>query len=176
MGHFVENGRRPRTGKWHASAPKTLNITYFDTAKSTYLESFLYNFQNKPSSETERYPDKGFAFSFLFNSSSFYYAPSFTIVPKWFLYEGIIDASNSARFCIISQASLNRDFPSGETIQRKLPPTTPGANQKHLKYFVKKNRRTLISFYEAHKEVTKAGRNRSALMIVLVTAKCTTTA
>ena len=61
-------------------------------------------------------------------------------------------------------------------MQKRLPPTTPRANQKHVKYCVKKNRRTLLSFYEAHKEVTKAGRNRSALMIVLVTDKCATIA
>ena len=83
--HFVENGRDPRTGKWHVFCSE--NITYknmryiifrYDQVNifCVLLESFFSQLLNKPSSETERYPDKGF---FLFNSSwPFCYAMVFT--------------------------------------------------------------------------------------------------
>ena len=94
---------------------------------------------------------------------------------QWFLHETTTNASNSARFLYyIFQSSLKSDFPSGETMQKRLPSTTPAASPKQLKYYAKKNMMGDIFmnlFIISSKGSYESRKNRSTL--VLFTSKCT---
>jgi len=160
--HFVENGRHPRTGKWHTFCSENITEIYFDTTKSTHLvldwNLFFTIFK------TNRHPRS----IFIMHTVSLSFPNGFYTKQSSILR--ILHV-----FLLFFNHLRSTTFQAEKRCKRRLRRTS--SNPKHFKYCVKKNMRHcyLFQYYEAHKEVSKAKRNRSTLIIVLVTSKCFTT-